>query len=94
MGKSLCCWKYKHSGIKKENKKRGKDFGWCYLMLPSSLIQEATKMAELCQQKLNLIFPNLPSDIRGYKEHPQQAVGSGSGIKYGLWFPFIISVLK
>lgn len=63
-------------------------------MFPLSHTQEATKMAELCQQKLNIIFPNLQTDIRGYKEHPHQAVGNGSGIKYGLQFPFIISILK
>lgn len=43
-------------------------------------IQEANKMAQLCQNQIQSTFDGIQVEIIGYKEHPQQAVGNGSGI--------------
>ncbi|KAE8743573.1 hypothetical protein FOCC_FOCC010820 [Frankliniella occidentalis] len=43
-------------------------------------VQEAKKMAELCQNEIKSALGNIPVEIIGYKESPQQAVGNGSGV--------------
>lgn len=41
-------------------------------------------MAELCQGLVKSDLGNIPVEVMGYKESPQQSVGNGSGIKYVL----------